>query len=154
MGCRVNAVQNTISEKPYSNYGFMVEFEIADHANTIIQKYDIRGTANGTSLAKSLSGGNQQKVIIGREIEKQHKLIVMVQPTRGLDVGAIEFIHKQIISEKEKGNAILLISYELDEILALADTIAVVSKKRIIKEGPKDIMTREVIGNLLAGERL
>ena len=152
--CRVNAVQNTISEKPYSNYGFMVEFEIADHANTIIQKYDIRGTANGTSLAKSLSGGNQQKVIIGREIEKQHKLIVMVQPTRGLDVGAIEFIHKQIISEKEKGNAILLISYELDEILALADTIAVVSKKRIIKEGPKDIMTREVIGNLLAGERL
>ena len=114
----------------------------------------MRGSANGTALSKSLSGGNQQKVIIGREMEKDHKLVILVQPTRGLDIGAIEFIHSQIIKEKEKGNAVLLISYELDEILALADTIAVISRNKIIGSGDRKKMTRQNIGNLLAGERM
>lgn len=151
---RYNIVNNQINKKPFSNIGFLVDYEIVEYAQKTIEKYDVRGSANGVALAKSLSGGNQQKVIIGRELEKHHKLIILTQPTRGLDVGAIQYIHNQIIEEKKKGNAVLLISYELDEILALADTITVMSKNRIIEENDRKIMNREHIGQLLAGESL
>lgn len=151
---RLNIVNNRISKKPFSNLGFLVDYEIVEYAQKTIDKFDVRGSANGVAIAKSLSGGNQQKVIIGRELDKKHKLIILAQPTRGLDIGAIQYIHNQIIEEKKKGNAILLISYELDEILALADTIAVMSRNKIIEENDKKIMTREHIGQLLAGESL
>ena len=149
---RMNIVNNQIDKTPFSSLGFVVDYEIVDYAQNIIDKFDVRGSANGVAFARSLSGGNQQKVIVGREMEKSHKLIIMAQPTRGLDVGAIQYIHSQIIEEKNKGNAVLLISYELDEILALADTIAVMSRNKIIEEGSRDKMTREHIGKLLAGE--
>ncbi|MCF0218009.1 MAG: ABC transporter ATP-binding protein [Malacoplasma sp.] len=150
--CRLNMAGNQIDKKPFSTSGFLVDYQIADYSNDIITKYDVRGSANGTATAKSLSGGNQQKVIVGREMQKDHQLIILAQPTRGLDIGAIQFIHNEIIKEKQKGNAILLVSYELDEILALADTIAVMSRKRIIAQGNKVQMTRSTIGNLLAKE--
>lgn len=151
---RMNIVDNQINKKPFSNLGFIVDYEILEYAQKTIDKYDVRGSANGVAMARSLSGGNQQKAIVGRELEKQHKLIILAQPTRGLDVGAIQFIHKQIIEEKKKGNAVLLVSYELDEILALADTIAVISRNKIIEENERSKMTREHIGELLAGESL
>lgn len=151
---RMNIVNNQISNKPFSNCGIIVDYEIVDHSQKIIDKYDIRGSSNGIAMARSLSGGNQQKIILGREIEKDHKLIILAQPTRGLDVGAIQNIHNQIIEEKKKGNAVLLISYELDEILALADTVAVISKNKIIEENSRETMTRDYIGQLLAGESI
>lgn len=151
---RMNVVNNKIDDKPFSSLGFVVDYEIVEYAQNVIDKYDVRGSANGVALSRSLSGGNQQKVIIGREMEKNHKLIILAQPTRGLDVGAIQYIHSQIIDEKKKGNAVLLVSYELDEILALADTIAVISRNKIIEENSRDIMTREHIGQLLAGEKI
>ncbi len=152
--CRLNVVNNQISKKPFSNLGIISDYQIVEYAQHTIDKYDVRGSANGVALARSLSGGNQQKIIVGREMEKDHKLIILAQPTRGLDVGAIQFIHQEIIDEKKKGNAVLLISYELDEILALADTIGVISRNKIIEENSRDIMTREYIGELLAGEKL
>lgn len=149
--CRKNTVNDQINKKPFSNAGIIIEYEIAAYANKIIENFDVRGTANGTASARSLSGGNQQKIIIGREITKKHKLVIMAQPTRGLDVGAIEYIHDQIIKEKDQGNTIILVSYELDEILSLSDTIAVISKNKIVGVGPKTEMTRSKIGYLLTG---
>ena len=152
--CHQNITNNQISLRPFSHHGFINEYEIASFSNEVIDKFDVRGTANGTSMARALSGGNQQKLIIGREVSKPHKLLIMVQPTRGLDVGAIEYIHNRIIQEKQTGNAILLISYELDEILALADTIAVIHRNEFVGVGSRLEMTRQRIGELLAGREI
>lgn len=117
----------------------------------IIKNFDVRGTRDGNTIARALSGGNQQKAIVGREMMTDHDFILIVQPTRGLDVGAINFIHQEIIKEKEKGKGVLLISYELDEVISLADTIAVINKGEIIGQGPANSFTREQIGLLMAG---
>ncbi|MGL5308421.1 MAG: ABC transporter ATP-binding protein, partial [Metamycoplasmataceae bacterium] len=101
--------------------------------------------------ARSLSGGNQQKAIVGREMLTDHDLIVAVQPTRGLDVGAINMIHDELLKEKANGKAILLISYELDEIIALADTIAVLNKGEIVGMKNAKEFARKEIGLLMAG---
>lgn len=149
----MNAVLQQVDSKKFSSFGFLKQNEISKYAIEIIKKYDVRGTTRGNNNARGLSGGNQQKLIIGREIEREHKLIMMVQPTRGLDLGAIEFIHNQILNEKSKNNSVLLISYELDEILALADTIAVMQDGKFIEIGSKEVMTRQRIGELMAGEK-
>lgn len=148
----MNTVTNSISEPQFSKWGFLKENSIKEYARFLIQKYDVRGTTRGTAPARLLSGGNQQKLIIGREITNQHKLIILVQPTRGLDLGAIEYIHYQILREKEKGNAVLLISYELDEILSLADKIAVMYNNKFIDIGNTTKMTKQYIGQLMAGK--
>lgn len=122
-----------------------------DFSKKIIEKYDVRGSNNGYSFARSLSGGNQQKAIVGREMMTDHDFILIIQPTRGLDIGAINFIHQQILNEKEKGKAVLLISYELDEVISLADTIAVLNKGKILGIGKTNDFTREEIGLLMAG---
>ena len=98
-----------------------------------------------------MSGGNQQKVIVGREIEEQTGLIIFVQPTRGLDIGAIENIHRQILQERERGAAILLISLELDEIMALADTIGVLYRGEILKIDAAENMTTQEVGRYMMG---
>lgn len=147
----MNLVLNRINDYPNSKLGFLLEQNIKENARHLIKKYDVRGTTRGTAPARLLSGGNQQKLIIARELTNEHKLIILVQPTRGLDLGAIEYIHSKILEEKSKGNAILLISYELDEILALADTIAVMYNGMFIGVGDKKEMTREKIGRLMAG---
>lgn len=149
----MNSVLQSVDYYPYSSFGFLNINEIYKNSVNIIKKYDVRGTTRGSTSSRALSGGNQQKMIIGREIEKEHKLILLVQPTRGLDLGAIEFIHEQILKEKAKGNAVLLISYELDEILALADTIAVMHEGHFIGVGNNKVMTRQKIGELMAGEK-
>ena len=118
----------------------------------IIEQYDVRGAKEGYAQARALSGGNQQKAIVGREIISDHDFILITQPTRGLDIGAINYIHEQILEDKAQNRAILLISYELDEILALADTIAVINKGEIVSIKPIDQYTREEIGMLMAGK--
>lgn len=147
-----NSVLQEIGKKPYSRFGFINQNEITKHAMSIINKYDVRGTSRGTTAARLLSGGNQQKLIIGREMEREHELLILVQPTRGMDLGAIAFIHEQILKEKANGKAILLISYELDEILGLADTIAVMQNGTILEEGNIAVMTKQYIGELMAGK--
>ena len=100
-----------------------------------------------------MSGGNQQKAIIGREIEEQTDLIIFVQPTRGLDIGAIENIHRQILQERDRGAAVLLISLELDEIMELADTIGVLYRGEILKISPAEEMTTQEVGRYMMGVR-
>ncbi len=148
----MNTVSNTIDQKPFSKAGFLNFYEIKEFARALIKKYDVRGTTRGTAPARLLSGGNQQKLIIGRELTSPHELVILVQPTRGLDLGAIEYVHYQIMREKEKGKAVLLISYELDEILSLADTIAVMYNNTFIGMGDKTKMTKAYIGQLMAGK--
>ncbi len=130
---RDNSILRLINDKYYAPLGFIKANKKEELFQSIVTNFDVRGTNHGNSLARSLSGGNQQKAIVGREMTTEHNLLVIVQPTRGLDVGAIDLIHKKILLEKQAGKAILLISYELDEILALADTIAVINDGRILE---------------------
>jgi len=152
MSIALNSVIDIIDYQPFSKLGLINNPEIKEFARNLIHKYDVRGTTRGTAPSRLLSGGNQQKLIVGREITKEHNLIVLVQPIRGLDLGAIEYIRYQILREKEKGKAILLISYELDEILALADTIAVIYNNSLIDSGNIDKMKKDYIGTLMMGK--
>ena len=145
-----NSVSNQMYDKNYNTYGFIATNSIKNHALNVINEFDVRGVGSIDDNVRGLSGGNQQKLIIGREINKNSKFIIFTQPTRGLDVGAIEYIHSRILQAKEEGKAILLVSYELDEILALADTIAVMSKNQIVGIGSRKEMTRNKIGLLMA----
>lgn len=146
---RFNTVNNQINNRPFSSWNFLKPMEIALYSNTIIKKFDVRGSAEGSAVVRRLSGGNQQKLIIGREMTKQNDLLVLAQVTRGLDIGAIAFIHENILLAKANNKAILLVSYELDEILALADTVAVINKGRIVGMGKRDLMDRQSIGRLI-----
>ena len=145
-----NSVSNQMYDKNYNTYGFIATNSIKNHALNVINEFDVRGVGSIDDSVRGLSGGNQQKLIIGREINKNSKFIIFTQPTRGLDVGAIEYIHSRILQAKEEGKAILLVSYELDEILTLADTIAVMSKNQIVGIGSRKEMTRNKIGLLMA----
>lgn len=130
--------------------GVQIDFEARDRiANELIQEFDIR-TPSAETLAKQLSGGNQQKVVVARELSRELKVLVASQPTRGVDVGSIEFIHEQIIAARDSGKSVLIISTELDEVLALADRIAVMYRGRIV--GIVDAKTtREKLGKMMAG---
>ena len=117
----------------------------------MIEQYDIRSGQGNKTIVRSMSGGNQQKAIIAREVEKNADLIIFVQPTRGLDIGAIENIHKQIIAEREKGKAILLISLELDVVMNLADTIAVIYSGEILKVADAKNLSVKQVGEFMMG---
>ncbi len=152
MPCYMNAVLDRVDFKPYNKNGILDYSFIKEDSRLFFKKHDIRGTTRGSTPIRKLSGGNQQKLVVGRELDKAHNLIILVQPTRGLDLLAINNIHKQILKEKEEGNAILLISYELDEILSLADTIAVMNKNDIVGIDSANNMTRDRIGKLMVGD--
>ncbi len=146
-----NAILRSLYDKKFSKFSIINNKQKNIFSKKIIDLYDVRGSREGNAIARSLSGGNQQKAIVGRELLTDHDLIVIVQPTRGLDIGAINMIHEEIIKEKEKGKAILLISYELDEIISLADTIAVINKGKIVGIKPAKHFDRKEIGLLMAG---
>lgn len=146
-----NSIIRRLYEKRFNKFSIINNKEKNKFSKEIIDKYDVRGSRDGVAIARSLSGGNQQKAIVGRELLTDHDLIVIVQPTRGLDIGAINMIHNEIIKEKEKGKAVLLISYELDEIITLADTIAVINKGKIVGIKPSKDFSRKEIGLLMAG---
>ncbi|HYF80228.1 MAG TPA: ABC transporter ATP-binding protein [Symbiobacteriaceae bacterium] len=138
------------SQRKYASWGVLNYRRINDLAMKIIQAFDVR-PPEPEHMARSLSGGNQQKVIVGREITREPELDIAVQPTRGLDVGAIEFIHKRLVGERDKGKAVLLVSLELDEVMSLADRILVMYKGQIVAEVAGSEATEEGLGLLMAG---
>jgi general nucleoside transport system ATP-binding protein len=127
-----NMVLQIYNKKPFSKNGLLNVPAMKAYAQNIMTNFDVRSGEGAASIARTLSGGNQQKAIIGRELELDPKLLIAVQPTRGLDVGSIEYIHKRIIEHRDKGNAVLLISLELDEVLQLSDRIAVVNNGELV----------------------
>ncbi len=145
-----NLILETYRNPENLRWGFIDETGAHENAVRLIKTYDIR-TPGPKVAAAALSGGNQQKVVIAREIERNPQLLVVAQPTRGLDVGAIEFVHQQIIRERDKGKAILLFSLELDEILALADRIAVIYEGEIVGEMPREEASEEKLGLMMTG---
>ena len=144
-----NLVLDLYDRPPYGSRLALNLAEIESSARERVEQFDIR-TSSEHAAAGTLSGGNQQKVIVAREFSRPLKLFVASQPTRGVDVGSIEFIHRQIVHERDIGTAVLLITSELDEVLALADRIAVMYRGRILAIVAPDT-PREEIGLLMAG---
>lgn len=145
-----NMVLETYYKSPYNQNGFLKMDVIDRHAEDLIKQFDVR-TPSIETKARSLSGGNQQKAIIAREIDKNPTLLIAAQPTRGLDVGAIEFVQKQLIAQRDQGKAVLLISFELDEIMNVSDRIAVIYEGQIVGEVfPQDTNDQE-LGLMMAG---
>ncbi|MDD6257914.1 MAG: ABC transporter ATP-binding protein [Erysipelotrichaceae bacterium] len=136
-----------------SKSGFLKRKEIRDYANKLIKQYDVRSSQGPVTITRSMSGGNQQKAIVARELDRDHKLVVAVQPTRGLDVGAIEYIHKQLVAERDAGSAILLVSLELEEVMNLSDRILVMYEGEIVGELDPKKTTTEELGLYMAGAR-
>ncbi|GIN37466.1 MULTISPECIES: ABC transporter ATP-binding protein [Heyndrickxia] len=147
-----NIVLQTYYQKPYSKNGILNFKQIYQKATKLIQEFDVR-TPSEYTLARSLSGGNQQKAIIGREVDRNPDLLIAAQPTRGLDVGAIEFIHKRLIEQRDNGKAVLLISFELDEILNVSDRIAVIYEGTIVAIVDPKTTTEQELGLLMAGSK-
>jgi simple sugar transport system ATP-binding protein len=145
-----NLVLCTYYKSPFARLMQMDYAAIDENARERIRDFDIR-TPSEFIPAESLSGGNQQKVIVARELSRPIKLLIVNQPTRGLDVGSIEYIHNRIVERRDQGCAVLLVSAELDEILSLSDRIAVIYKGRIVATLPAAEATREKLGLLMAG---
>lgn len=146
-----NMVIENFKTKKYARNGILLRDRIVKKSKELIEKFDIRPGGCSELPVRGLSGGNQQKVIIAREVENDPDLLIAVQPTRGLDVGAIEFIHKTLIEERDKGKTILLISYELDEVMNLSDTLAVIYDGRIVDTFQQGTIDENTIGLLMAG---
>ena len=146
-----NLILQNYEEKPYSEKHLLKRPVITRHAAESIEKYDIRPSGCTDRPAGTLSGGNQQKVIIAREVINDKELLIAVNPTRGLDVGAIEYIHKYLVDQRNKGRAVLLVSFELDEILSLSDTISVIFDGRIVRSMPGSEANENMLGLLMAG---
>jgi simple sugar transport system ATP-binding protein len=145
-----NMVLQTYYKKPFSKNGILNFKEIYKKARNLITEFDVR-TPSEFALARALSGGNQQKAIIGREVDRNPDLLIAAQPTRGLDVGAIEYIHKRLIEQRDHGKAVLLVSFELDEIMNVSDRIAVIYEGKIVAVlNPKET-TEQELGLLMAG---
>ena len=150
MGLDENIGLQTYYKEPLSKNGFLNKKAFVDLAERLIEEFDVR-TPSPTVAAGALSGGNQQKAIIAREIDRNPSLLIAAQPTRGLDVGAIEYIHKRLIDQRNKGKAVLLMSFELDEILNVADRIAVMYEGRIVDVLDTKETKETELGLLMAG---
>ena len=136
-----------------SQFGFLKRKEIREYSDRLIEKYDIRSGQGSSTMVRSMSGGNQQKAIIAREIDKNPDFLIAVQPTRGVDIGAIEFIHKQLIEQRDAGKAVLLVSLELDEVMDVPDRILVMYEGRIVGEFKPDEVTVEELGLYMTGAK-
>ena len=136
-----------------SGAGFLKRKEIRAYSERLEAEYDVRSGQGPITIARAMSGGNQQKAIIAREVDKDHKLLVAVQPTRGLDVGAIEGVHKQLIAERDNGRAVLLISLELEEVMNVPDRILVMYEGEIVGELDPKKTTVEELGLYMAGAK-
>ena len=140
-------------EPEFTKGGFLRRNNIRSYADRLIDQYDIRSGQGAVTIARSMSGGNQQKAIVAREIDRAPKLLIAVQPTRGLDVGAIEYIHKQIIAQRDAGKAVLLVSLELDEVMDVSDRILVMYEGEIVGELDPKTTTAEEMGLYMAGAK-
>ena len=148
-----NMVLQRFREKQFEKAGFIRKAAVRSYAEKLIEQYDVRSGQGPVTMARSMSGGNQQKAIIAREIDRDKKLLIAVQPTRGLDVGAIEFIHSQLVKERDQGKAILLISLELDEVMSLSDRILVLYEGEIVGEFDPKQTTVQELGLYMAGAK-
>ena len=146
-----NLIVQHFEEAPYSMRGMLDRKAIRDHATDLIDHFDVRPRGSELRPAGTLSGGNQQKVIIAREVTNDKELLIAVNPTRGLDVGAIEFVHKYIVEQRNKGRAVLLVSFELDEIMSLSDRIDVIFDGQITGEVPGSSADEKELGFMMAG---
>ena len=147
-----NAALQSYYHAPYSKNGMMNYKVVSEKAKEIIEAYDVR-TQGEHEPVRALSGGNQQKLIIGREVERNPDLLIAALPTRGLDVGAIEFIHKRLIEQRDNGKAVLLISFELDEVMNVSDRIAVIYDGQIVDNVNPSETTEQELGLLMAGHK-
>ena len=148
-----NIVLQRYLEPEFSKHGFIRFGEVRQYAERIIDEYDVRSGQGPVTVARSMSGGNQQKAIVGREMDRRHDLLVAVQPTRGLDVGAIESIHKRIVAQRDAGCAVLLVSLELDEVMNLSDRILVMYEGEIVGELDPKTVTVQELGLYMAGAK-
>ncbi len=148
-----NMVLQRFNEPRFQHGGFIKNAAVREYAEGLIEQYDVRSGQGAATTARSMSGGNQQKAIIARELDRDKPLIVAVQPTRGLDVGAIEYIHGQLVAQRDAGKAILLVSLELDEVMSLSDRILVMYEGELVGEfDPKEITVQE-LGLYMAGAK-
>ncbi len=148
-----NLVLQRYWQPQFQQKGFIKQDAVREYANKLIQQYDIRSGQGPVTVARSMSGGNQQKAIIAREIDKAPELLVAVQPTRGLDVGAIEYIHKQLVAQRDAGKAVLLISLELDEVMNVSDRILVMYEGEIVGEFDPKKTTVSELGLYMSGAK-
>lgn len=148
-----NSILNRYDEKLFSKLLFLNDKNIKKYGDDLIDKYDIRFSGDGSSSVRSMSGGNQQKIIVGREIERNQDLLIAVQPTRGLDVGAIESIHNLLLKQRENNKAILLVSLELDQVLSLSDRILTMYEGEIVGEFTPQETTKEKMGLYMSGAK-
>lgn len=148
-----NTILQTYNDKKFQNHGFLKFNAIKDYANDLIERFDIRSSEGEITLTRSMSGGNQQKVILAREIDRDPHLLIAVQPTRGLDVGAIEYIHNELLRQRDEGKAVLLVSLELEEVMNVSDRILVMYEGELVADvNPKDVTFQE-LGLYMSGAK-
>jgi simple sugar transport system ATP-binding protein len=147
-----NVALHDFREEPDSKWGWLFPGRLIERARRLIEEFDVRG-GGPLTRAGALSGGNQQKLVAAREVARDPKVLIAAQPTRGLDVGAIEYLHRRLVQERDKGRAILLISLELDEVLSLSDRILVIYEGRIVAEHGPDVSEQEIGIEMLGGGR-
>ena len=148
-----NSVLQTYFEHRFQNKGFIKFNAVREYAKKLIKQYDIRSPRDENSVVRNMSGGNQQKLIVARELDRNPDIVLAVQPTRGLDIGATEYIHKQLVARRDKGKAVLLVSLELDEVMDVSDRILVIYEGEIVGDlNPKEI-TVEELGLYMAGSK-
>lgn len=148
-----NLVLEVYDRPPFARQLVLQRPAIRQYADSIMQQFDVRAAQGADSIARSLSGGNQQKAIVGRELSRNPQVLLAVQPTRGLDVGSIEYIHQRLLERRDAGYAVLLISLELEELLQLADRIAVISKGELLGVVQPEATTENELGMMMAGMR-
>ncbi len=148
-----NFVLHSYKQESFQNYGFIKKDAVKSYAEKLIADYDVRSGEGADTTVRAMSGGNQQKAVIGRELDRNKPLIIAVQPTRGLDVGAIEYIHAQIVKKRDEGKAVLLVSLELDEVMSLSDRILVMYEGEIVGEFSPEKVTVSELGLYMAGTK-
>ena len=148
-----NIVLQSFRDKRFQSRGFIKRDAVREYANKIIDQYDVRSGQGPVTVARSMSGGNQQKAIVGRELDRENPLLIAVQPTRGLDVGAIEYIHKQLVAQRDAGKAVLLVSLELEEVMSVSDRILVMYEGEIVGELDPKSTTPQELGLYMAGAK-
>ncbi|HEX2946492.1 MAG TPA: ABC transporter ATP-binding protein [Clostridia bacterium] len=148
-----NLVLQRYWQPEFQSHGFIKNREVRDYAEKLIEQYDVRSGQGPVTTVRSMSGGNQQKAILAREIDKEHELLIAVQPTRGLDVGAIEYIHKQLVARRDAGKAVLLMSLELEEVMNVSDRILVMYEGEIVGEFDPKAVTVQELGLYMSGAK-
>ena len=148
-----NMVLQRYFEPEFQKHGFIKFKNVREYSDKLIEQYDVRSGQGSVTVVRSMSGGNQQKAVVAREMDREHSLLIAVQPTRGLDVGAIEYIHNQLVAKRDEGSAVLLISFELDEVMNLADRILVMYEGEIVGQLDPKTTTVQELGLYMAGAK-